>query len=602
MASDKSGAPVRALPREGHPMFTILSAASGRDAGRKSSWIARAASDVIVIAGIVALLGVISFLLPDITARTGVEGIPSTVSTNLSDLPYYALRSVFRMFVALFFSLVFTFVYGLAAARNRRLRAVLIPLLDILQSVPILGFLSATITIWLVLFPNSILGVEAASVFAIFTSQAWNMTFSFYQSLRSEPKELQEMARSMRLTRWQRFWKLDVPCSMIPLLWNCIMSVGGGWFFLTASEMISVNSTTYALPGIGSFVAVAAEHQELGKIGAAIVVMAIVVLAIDFLLWKPLTAWAEKFRITQSGSVEEKRSAVLTLLRRSHISEVLGRVLTPVGDVLDRAMRVLGVTGAVFEATGSRRRAGDAAWGVIVAAIVAFGVVQMGIAVAEGAGFGEIGHALVLGLITFARVVVLTVVCSVIWVPVGVLIGMNERLARFVQPVIQVLASFPANFTFPFVVMLFTFAHIGLGIGSTLLMALGTQWYILFNVIAGASAIPDDMRELARSLRMPARLCWTKIYLPAVLGAWCTGGITAAGGAWNASIVSEVVTYGGTTLTATGLGSYIAAATAAGDMSRTVIGVAVMSFFVVAVNRLFWRRIEHVAEHRFSLN
>ena len=207
-----------------------------------------------------------------------------------------------------------------------------------------------------------------------------------------------------------------------------------------------------------------------------------------------------------------------------------------------------------------------------------------------------------LGLITFARVVVLTVVCSVIWVPVGVLIGMNERLARFVQPVIQVLASFPANFTFPFVVMLFTFAHIGLGIGSTLLMALGTQWYILFNVIAGASAIPDDMRELARSLRMPARLCWTKIYLPAVLGAWCTGGITAAGGAWNASIVSEVVTYGGTTLTATGLGSYIAAATAAGDMSRTVIGVAVMSFFVVAVNRLFWRRIEHVAEHRFSLN
>ena len=238
-------------------------------------------------------------------------------------LPYYALRSVFRMFIALFLSLVFSFIYGLAAARCRRLRMVLIPLLDILQSVPILGFLSATVTIWMVLFPGSILGVEAASIFAIFTSQAWNMTFSFYHSLLSEPQELDEAARSMQLTRWQRFWKLDVPNSMIPLLWNCMMSVGGGWFFLTASEMISVNNRTYALPGLGSFVAVASEHEQLGKVLWAIVTMVIVVLLIDVLLWKPLTAWAEKFRITQNESVQDKTSLVLSILRRSGISDAL---------------------------------------------------------------------------------------------------------------------------------------------------------------------------------------------------------------------------------------------------------------------------------------
>lgn len=587
-------------------MINIFSVAPARAAGltngdREPGWAMRAISDAIVVAGIVALFGIIAFMLRGVNAPIGPQGVPATVSTDLANLPYYALRSVFRMFVALAFSLLFTFIYGLVAARSRRLRMVLIPLLDILQSVPVLGFLSATISIWLVLFPGSILGVEAASVFAIFTSQAWNMTFSFYQSLRNEPSELQEMARSMRLTRWQRFWKLDVPCSMIPLLWNCIMSVGGGWFFLTASEMISVNNQTYALPGIGSFVAAAAEQQDLAKIGAAILVMVLVVLAIDFLLWKPLTAWAEKFRITQSGSVEEKRSAVLTLLRRSHISEVLGRVFAPLGEGLDRAMRVLGRTGGAFEAP-AHRRAGDVAWSVAVAALVIFGAAELVLFIAHGVGFSELGYAFVLGILTFLRVTLLTVVCSIIWVPVGVLIGMNERAARVVQPVIQVLASFPANFTFPFAVMFFAAAGVDINLGSILLMALGTQWYILFNVIAGASAIPDDMRELARSLRMPWYLRWTRIYLPAVLGSWCTGGITAAGGAWNASIVSEVVTYGSTTLTATGLGSYIAAATVAGDMSRTIIGVAVMSFFVVAANRVFWRWIEGVARRRFSLN
>lgn len=314
----------------------------------------RLASDVLVAAGILALFGLIAWILPAIGEPIGPKGVPSQVSTNLADLPYYALRSVFRMFVALFFSLVFTFIYGTAAARCRRLSRVLIPLLDILQSVPILGFLSATITIWMVLFPGSMLGVEAASIFAIFTSQAWNMAFSFTRSLTSEPTELDEAARSLQLTRWQRFWTLDVPNAMIPLLWNCMMSVGGGWFFLTASEMISVNNRTYALPGIGSFVAQAAAEENLAAICWAIVTMVLVVLLIDVLLWKPLTAWAEKFRITQSESAVRKTSVVLTIIRQSHIDEMVAWLFRPLGDLFDTLARPLGRTGAAYAGDSSR--------------------------------------------------------------------------------------------------------------------------------------------------------------------------------------------------------------------------------------------------------
>ena len=321
----------------------------------------RLASDVLVAAGILALFGLIAWILPAIGEPIGPKGVPSQVSTNLADLPYYALRSVFRMFVALFFSLVFTFIYGTAAARCRRLSRVLIPLLDILQSVPILGFLSATITIWMVLFPGSMLGVEAASIFAIFTSQAWNMAFSFTRSLTSEPTELDEAARSLQLTRWQRFWTLDVPNAMIPLLWNCMMSVGGGWFFLTASEMISVNNRTYALPGIGSFVAQAAAEENLAAICWAIVTMVLVVLLIDVLLWKPLTAWAEKFRITQSESAVRKTSVVLTIIRQSHIDEMVAWLFRPVDDLFDTLTRPLGRTGGRWAADvkSARSRALD---------------------------------------------------------------------------------------------------------------------------------------------------------------------------------------------------------------------------------------------------
>ena len=559
-------------------------------------------SDIIVCVGIIALFGVSAFLLQRINQPIGPKGIPSTVSTDLINLPYYTLRSVFRMMLALIASLIFTIVYGSLAARSRRLGKVLIPLLDILQSVPILGFLSATVTIWLVIFPGSMMGVEAASIFAIFTSQAWNMTFSFHRSLLSEPKELDEAVRSLQLTHWQRFWVLDMPNAMIPLLWNCMMSVGGGWFFLTASEMISVNNHTYALPGVGSFVAQSAAENKLGNIWWAILSMIIVVLAIDFFLWKPLTAWAERFRITQSASDEERKSAILTLIRHSHADEVISKLFSPIREWLELATRPFGRTGAKWPRKASARKLGDLVFNVVMIVLIIAAAAQMLYFVATRTGLQEFVTAGALGALTFARVAVLIFVSSLIWVPVGVYIGMNPKISRIMQPVVQILASFPANFVFPFAMMWFMAWHIDLGWGSIILMALGTQWYILFNVIAGASAIPDDLREMARSFRLNRMLKWKTLVLPAIFGSWCTGGITAAGGAWNASIVSEIVEYGKNHMATQGLGAYITNATTVGDSVKTLVGVTVMSLIVVLSNRLFWTPLQRYSAKRFVLN
>ncbi|AEF31372.1 ABC transporter, permease protein [Gardnerella vaginalis HMP9231] len=559
-------------------------------------------SDIIVCVGIIALFGVSAFLLQRINQPIGPKGIPSTVSTDLINLPYYTLRSVFRMMLALIASLIFTIVYGSLAARSRRLGKVLIPLLDILQSVPILGFLSATVTIWLVIFPGSMMGVEAASIFAIFTSQAWNMTFSFHRSLLSEPKELDEAVRSLQLTHWQRFWVLDMPNAMIPLLWNCMMSVGGGWFFLTASEMISVNNHTYALPGVGSFVAQSAAENKLGNIWWAILSMIVVVLAIDFFLWKPLTAWAERFRITQSASDEERKSAVLTLIRHSHADEVISKLFSPIREWLEIITRPFGRTGSQWPRKASQRKLGDLVFNIVMAVLILGLAAQMFYFVATRTGLQEFATAGALGALTFARVAVLIFVSSLIWVPVGVYIGMNPKISRIMQPVVQILASFPANFVFPFAMMWFMAWHIDLGWGSIILMALGTQWYILFNVIAGASAIPDDLREMARSFRLNRMLKWKTLVLPAIFGSWCTGGITAAGGAWNASIVSEIVEYGKNHMATQGLGAYITNATTVGDSVKTLVGVTVMSLIVVLSNRLFWTPLQRYSAKRFVLN
>jgi NitT/TauT family transport system permease protein len=557
--------------------------------------------DLVVFAALLALLFGLLRLAPGLNAPFLPKTAPSYVSTDPADLPYYAVRSLLRMFIALILSVLFTFVYAEAAARLRRAEKVLIPILDILQSVPVLGFLTVTVTAFINLFPGSELGLECASIFAIFTSMAWNLTFAFYHSLISQPRDLDEAARIMRLTKWQRFWRLDVPGGMIPLVWNGMMSFGGAWFFLAASESISVLNHTYALPGIGSYVAAAIHYGNLGEVGIAIAVMIFMVIVVNVVFWRPMVAWAERFRAEESAAAERPRSIVLDVLRRSSVPDLVSRPFRPAGRFLDRVTRPFGLAEHPLQRPVVRARTGDVFFAGAISAIVIYGAWKALDFVHARTGFGAFGPAFVDGAATFGRVVALLIISSVIWVPVGVWIGMNPRVSRLAQPIVQVLASFPANFLFPFATAFFVATHISLNVGGIFLMALGAQWYILFNVIAGASAIPSDLREAMQLMGVRGWLRWKNFILPAIFPAYVTGGITAAGGAWNASIVAEVVSYGRHHLTATGLGAYIAHAAAVGDFPRILIGVAVMSVYVVGLNRLVWRRLYRLAETRYSI-
>ena len=554
------------------------------------------AADLVMLVAVAVLLYLLIRLSYRVAGPIVQVPTPTEFSTNPLNLPYYALRSLTRMFTALGASLVFTFVYATAAAKSRRAERVLIPLLDVLQSVPVLGFLSITITLWLAMFPGTELGVELASIFAIFTAQVWNLTFAFYQAQVTQSKELAEAAVMFRLNRWQRFWRLDAPSGVIPLVWNGMMSFGGGWFFLIASEVITVNRHEYALPGIGSFVATASNNGETSKVWLAIAAMMAMVIGVDLLFWRPLVAWSARFRT--GDEVTESRSAVLNLLRRSNLPRLLARLFSPLGRAISRAARVFGQTRPSDEVV--RGRAGDWIFNAVVLGVIGFGLVRFAMYVHSGVGIGEFAVAARLGGFTFLRVIVLLVFASLIWVPIGVWIGLNPTVARFAQPVVQVLASFPANFLFPFIGAFLIATNVSLDIGGVVLMALGAQWYILFNVIAGAAAIPRDLRDVAANLRLGRVARWRTLYGPAVFTSWVTGSITAAGGAWNASIVAEVVTFDGHTLTAHGLGAYITTATTEGDLSRTLIGVVVMSLFVVGLNRLVWQPLYTRAERRYT--
>jgi len=482
---------------------------------------------------------------------------------------------------------------------------VLVPILDILQSIPILVFLPVALTFFIKVFPNNLLGLELASIFVIFTSQAWNMTFSFYHSLIAQPTELDEAARMYRLTKWQRFWKLDVPSSMIGLVWNMMMSMGGGWFFLTASEAVTVfvkgRGISESLPGMGSYMAAAVAHGSYSQVTIAIVVMVILVVGTNFFVFRPLVAWSDKFRLESSESADKPKSVVLDFLQRSSIPKVAGRLSRPVGRVLDRITRPFGLAEYPLRTDPRKRQVGDVIfWGVIFAASAAVAVIGL-IYLNSHLGFGRFPSLIGFGLATFARVVILLAISTLIWVPVGVKIGMSPKLSRFAQPVVQVLASFPAILLFPFATLIFIDLGIPLDYGAILLMMLGAQWYILFNVIAGASSIPNDLREMMVTMRLTRRQRWSQVILPAIFPAYVTGGITAAGGAWNASIVAELVSWHHQTLDAYGLGNYIATASIQGKFALLIAGGIVMSAFVVVVNRLFWRRLYALAESRFTL-
>ncbi len=557
-----------------------------------------------------AVVGAGVFLLIYAAVRVGATahvpiqaGRVSTIDTSPSRLPYYAARSLLRMFIALFFAYAFSLGYAYVAARNRRARRVMIPALDILQSVPILGFLAVTVTFFLALVPGSELGLEAASVFAVFTSQAWNITFSFYHSLVTQSAELDEASRLMGLSRWKRFWNIDVPGGAIGLVWNGMMSFGGSWFFLTASELIIVGGHRYTLPGVGSYVGVAVEQGRLGHVVWGIVTMIIMILAVNVVFWRPLVAYAERFRLEQTEASQKPKSLVLDLLRRSSWPALAGRgrqaIAQPVNQLMGAAT---GIDDRSLVSHATRRRAADAAFAAVVVAALGWGLYSMLAYIAAGQqGLGVLGHAFGLGFLTFLRVAVVVAVSSVIWVPVGVWIGFNPRVAQYLQPVVQVLASFPANFIFPFAIVVFLDIGLSLNYGSILLMALGTQWYILFNVIAGASAVPSDMREAMDNLAVHGRERWRRMILPAVFPAYVTGAITAAGGAWNASIVAEIVIYDRHVLVARGLGSFIAEATASNNFHEIIAGILVMAVYVTGLNALLWRRLYSIAESKYAL-
>jgi NitT/TauT family transport system permease protein len=523
------------------------------------------------------------------------------VSLDPANLPFYALRTTMRMLLAIVCSIVFTFIYAALAAKSRRAEMVLIPLLDILQSVPILGFLTFTVVFFLNLFPGRVFGAELACVFAIFTSQAWNMTFSMYQSIRNVPKDLEEASLSFHLSGWQRFWRLDVPFAMPGLIWNTMMSMSGGWFFVVASEAITVGNTTVTLPGIGSYVDLAIQKQNLPAIGYAILTMLLVIIAYDQLLFRPVVAWADKFRFEQTASATVPTSWMLDLFRRTR---ALRAVIVPFAAIKKAISNLHIVIPAALRMPaggGEPSRLVDALWLAFVLAVTGYCGWRAYAYLSATLGPSDILSALGYGLITLLRVIVLIALATLIWVPIGVWIGLRPKLAERIQPLAQFLAAFPANLAFPVFVLVIVRYGLDPNVWLSPLMILGTQWYILFNVIAGASAFPTDLREAAGSFHLRGWRWWIKVILPGIFPYYVTGAITASGGSWNASIVAEVASWGDTHLTATGLGAYIAIATQAGDFPRVVLGIAIMCILVTLFNRLLWRPLYAFGERRLRL-
>jgi len=511
-------------------------------------------------------------------------------------LPYYLLRTTLRMFIALGASIVFSCVFAAVAVKYRVAEKVLVPLLDILQSIPILGFLSITVTAFIALFPGNLLGVECAAIFAIFTSQAWNMAFSAYQGFRTVPEELSEAAAVFQLSGWQRFWRLELPFAIPGLLWNMMMSMSGGWFFVVASEAISVSNQNIKLPGIGSYIALAIEQRDLHAIGYAIAAMLFGILLYDQLFFRPLLAWADKFRFEDSPGDTAQNSWLLNWLRRTERTQQL---VAGAAHLLERSFsfwRVRYDGTSVRSQPHAASRTPERIWDALITAAVIYALWTLLNFIHREVGWAEAGHVFVLGSFTLARVLVLIFLAALIWIPVGVWIGLNPRLASRSQAVAQFLAAFPANLMFPVAVLGIVHFKLNVDIWLSPLMILGTQWYLLFNVIAGASTIPTELRYAAQNFGLTGWLKWRRYLLPAIFPSFVTGAITATGGSWNASIVAEYVTWGHTTLKAHGIGSYIAEMTAIGDFPRIALGIGVMCVFVMALNHFVWRRLYRMAE------
>ena len=554
--------------------------------------------DLLALPLVIALFFIISHAGRQMA---GPYHVGQSLSISLSPLalPAYGLYTVLRMLAALVVSLVFTIVYAWLAAHNRYAERVLIPALDILQSVPVLGYLSITVTGFIAMFPGSLWGVQMAVIFAVFTGQAWNMTFALYQGMKTLPRDLHEASTLYRLNAWQRFWKLELPFAMPGLLWNTMMSMSGGWFMVVASEAITVSGQTVTVPGIGSYIARAIAEKNLGAIGWAIFAMIIIIVLYDTLLFRPIVAWADKFKFEMTASSVAPTSFVLDFLRRTRFIKVLGVV--PRG-LWELSLMLTPRVGRPSPASPRLVRYGD---GVFYAALLAFAVwavVTLLQVLPRDFGWPMVGHVLWLGLITGFKVIVLVGLSAMVWVPIGVWIGLRPAWAARVQPLAQFLAAFPANLLFPLFVVVIVRWNLNVDLFTAPLMVLGSMWYVLFSVVGAASAIPTDMREAATNLGVRGWLLWKRLYLPGIFPGFVTGAITASGGAWNASIVAEVVSWGDKTLVAHGLGAYISQATSAGKGAQIALGVGVMCLYVTVVNRVFWRRLYDLSTRRVRLD
>ena len=527
------------------------------------------------------------------------------ISHAIGALPVYAFYSLTRMGIAYLLSLAFAISYGYTAAYSPRLEAWMIAVLDILQSIPVLSFLPPVVLAMVALIPGHQLGIELGVILLIFTGQVWNLAFSFYSSLKSIPKEMLEASRIYRYSAWQRFWQLEMPNAAIGLVWNSIVSVANGWFALMACEMFTMGTRNFQLPGLGSYLQTAADSGDIHTLLAGFAVVILIVVATDQLVWRPLIAWSDKFKFEQVESSDRVASPILELLRRSTLlSSLPGRVWTRIEEPIYKRMSATKECRVVRPLDEDRPRGKGSAglWTLAIAAlcVVGWGAMQA-ILMLRTVTWPDLRLLLEGAGATFLRVNAALILSALWTIPVGVAIGFNPRFARFVQPIAQVLASIPATAFFPILLIGLVKLGGGLGIGSIALMLLGTQWYILFNVIAGAMSIPSDLREVSSLYRFTRWQRWTKLILPGIFPYLITGMVTASGGAWNASVFAEYSHMPGRTLQTIGLGAQIDAATDAGRFPILLLATIFISLMVVAMNRLVWRKLYRLAETRYKL-
>jgi NitT/TauT family transport system permease protein len=525
------------------------------------------------------------------------------IELSLYKLPMYALYTTLRMFIAICASLLFTFIVATTAAKNRRAESLIIPALDILQSVPVLGFLTFVVPICMRIVPGNQIGLEIAAIFAIFTAQTWNMAFSLYQSLCTVPKNLKEVSAEFCLSKWQIFWRLEVPFAIPGLVWNTMMSMSSSWFFVVASEAISIGNTQFSLPGIGSWLALAIQSKDLSAVAWAAITMGIVILIYDQIVFRPIIVWADKFKMGQTSSLQQPKSWVYNIIKNTQFIYIFTKPLCVFACLL------LSIRWSYFNSAFGKinilqqkriwlDKIFNILWFLFIFVLLVGALLLIFNYLRKYISLSTLQDVFILGGITTLRVIILILLASLIWVPIGVWVGLRPKVVAWVRPLAQFLAAFPANLLFPLFVFVIVQYNLNPNIWLSILMILGTQWYIFFNVIAGITVFPYELKEVATIYRAGLWSWWCKVIFPGILPYYITGALAATGGAWNASIIAEVVSWGETRLAAKGLGAFIADATIAGDFPKVVLGVAVMAIFVVVFNKLCWHRLYvYAAKH-----